>query len=284
MCCCSRLSNGCSKLEIASVAAELGAAAEAEGEHDSLREFCDQGNVSGSGRFVLPGHRAVAGEILPAVAVADIAGAGSPDRIALSFIDRRQRDAKRPLLGPQGPAPAMQDDGGAVTIAGGPEMGSQERVDPELRIAVETALDRQHIAPSVRGNAQAQRIALVPMDDFDGRNAGRQEPQPIVGDALHLGPEAVAVGNDEAEVADLRDVDARVVHFVDDAEPQGEPEARKPQRTSHHVLGAARPSRCGPWTSRRACDHRSPSCFFCARAADLWIVPARTNWARTADQ
>src|SRR5581483_9524562 len=59
-------------------------------------------------------------------------------------------------------------------------------------------------------------------------------------------PESRVIGNDEAEIADLRQIGAREVDLVDDAEAQREPQPRRPQRTAHDILRAAAPS--GPKT------------------------------------
>jgi hypothetical protein len=59
--------------------------------------------------------------------------------------------------------------------------------------------------------------------DFDRRNPGGQQPQRVVGMALDLGPETVRSGDDEAEIADLREVDPRIVDFIDDTEAEREP-------------------------------------------------------------
>src|SRR5262249_48119525 len=60
-------------------------------------------------------------------------------------------------------------------------------------------------------------------------------------DAFDFGPEAFAISDDEAEIADLRNVDPRVIDLVDDAEAEREPEPRYAQRATYHVLGAAGP-------------------------------------------
>jgi len=44
-----------------------------------------------------------------------------------------------------------------------------------------------------------------------------------MGDSLDLRPESFAIRNDAAEIADLRDVDPRVIDLVDDAEAEREP-------------------------------------------------------------
>jgi len=50
-------------------------------------------------------------------------------------------------------------------------------------------------------------------------------------------------GNDEAEIADLRAVDAGIVDLVDDAVAEREPDARAAEAAADDVLGAARPGR-----------------------------------------
>ena len=72
-------------------------------------------------------------------------------------------------------------------------------------------------------DAQPQRIARVLVHDLDRRHAGRQQPQRVVLVALDLGPEPVRAGDDKPEVADLRDIDPRVIDLVDDAEAEREP-------------------------------------------------------------
>jgi len=73
----------------------------------------------------------------------------------------------------------------------------------------------------------------------------------VITKPFDLRPEAKAVGNDESEIANLRNVDPRIIHFVDNAESEREPNARGTKRTAHDVLGAAGPSRCDAWTARR---------------------------------
>jgi len=63
----------------------------------------------------------------------------------------------------------------------------------------------------------------VLVDDFYRRYARRRERDPISAKALDLDPEPVAIRDDEAEVTDLRNVDARVVDLVQDAVADGEP-------------------------------------------------------------
>ena len=56
-------------------------------------------------------------------------------------------------------------------------MRRDQHIEAEFTLAVEPALDDQHVAPRVGGDAQAQLVARMPMHDLDRRHAGRQEPQ-----------------------------------------------------------------------------------------------------------
>ena len=234
----------------------LGAAAKAERQHRAARQFGDQRDVARPGPPVLPAHPAVAGEILPAVADADVAGARPPNRVALALVDRGEGGAERPLLGAQGEPAVMRHHRRGVAVAGRAQMRRQQDVGTQPVVAIEPAFDRQHVAPRSRRDPQQQRIALVAMDDLDRRHPRRQQPQLVIVDALDLGPEAVAVADDKAEVANLRDVNPRVVDFVDDAEAEREPQPRGPERAADHVLGAARPGRRNSGSARGVLRHR----------------------------
>ncbi len=61
-------------------------------------------------------------EILPAVAGADMAGAGPAEGVGLVLVGGGQRHAERALLGPQHAPPAIALDSGDVVVAGGAEM------------------------------------------------------------------------------------------------------------------------------------------------------------------
>src|ERR1700730_2803933 len=81
------------------------------------------------------------------------------------------------------------------------------------------------------------------MHDFDGRSARRQQPQGIIFQTLDLHPKAAAVRHDEAEITELRNVDARIIDLVDNAKPEREPQARWTETATDHVFGTAGPGR-----------------------------------------
>jgi hypothetical protein len=84
----------------------------------------------------------------------------------------------------------------------------------------------------------------------------------IIVDALDLGPEAFAVGDDEAEVTYLRDVDPWVIDFVDNTETDREPQPRMAKRATDNVLGAARPSRRNSGSAWGVFGNRPPVLAF----------------------
>jgi hypothetical protein len=122
-------------------------------------------------------------------------------------------------------------------------MRRNQHIEGKLAIALEPAFDQEEVAPRVGRDAQGQRIAVMPVHDLDRWSAGRQQLQRVIGVALDFRPEPIGAGDDKPEVADLRDVDPRVVHLVDDAEADRKPQPCWTERAADHVLGAARPRR-----------------------------------------
>jgi hypothetical protein len=94
---------------------------------------------------------------------------------------------------------------------------------------------------------------------FDSWHPGRQQPHAVIRDALDLGPEAFAIGDDEAEITNLRNVDPRVIDLVDDAKTEREPQPGCAEGASHHVLGAAGPGRQDSGPAGSMLDHRNCS-------------------------
>ena len=221
----------------------FGAAAEAERQHGLPRQLTEQRDVAGPGGVVLPGQCAVARKVLPAIARADESRAGAAPGVLLSRVDGGEGQPEGSLLGPQQLAAAVLHDGRAVVGAGAAQVWREQRVGTQCRIAVEDDLDEQHIAVLARRHTQPEIEALVMVHDVHRGHAGRGEPQLVLPQPLHLDPEARTVGDDETEVADLRQVNARVIDLVDDAAADGEPQARVTERAADHFLGAAAPGR-----------------------------------------
>ena len=214
---------------------------EAQRQRRARRQPPHQRDIARPGCVVVPGHAAVGMEILPAVGRADIAGRAGGQRIRTVRRARRQRQAERPLLGPQHARAAIRRRPRAVAVAGPAEMRRQQHVGHEIGIAFERDVDQQHVARRVGADAQRQGEARMAMRHGGERNARRRRVERVAVQPLDLDPEARTVAHDEAEVADLRDVDARVVHLVDDAAPEGEPQPRRPHGRTDQILGTGRP-------------------------------------------
>ena len=74
------------------------------------------------------------------------------------------------------------------------------------------------------------------MGDLVGGNAWCDRSQLILTHPLDLDPKSLVVGEDEAEVPNLRNVDPRPVDFVDDAITSREPKPGGPERAADHVF------------------------------------------------
>ena len=103
---------------------------------------------------------------------------------------------------------------------------ANERIGPQGRITGEVNLNHQHVAVGVRGDTQGEREALMRMHDFDSRSARRQQPQSVIFQSFDFHPKAKAIGHDETEISDLQNIGTRIIHFVDNAESEREPDAR----------------------------------------------------------
>ena len=254
----------------------LGAAAKAERQHRAARQFGDQRDIARPGRAIFPGHRAVAGEILPAVASADIAGARPPDRVALALVDRGERGAKRPLLG---------HSSGAGRDARPPPRCCRSRwrrdAAPATRKAAISRRRRAGIrSPARRAASPARRAAARNSARAGARSRPPARPAPRAAvdncaTRLTSAQKPSAVGDDKAEVADLRDVDPRIIDFVDDAEAEGEPQPRWTQRAP--TMSLALLSRSAQFRVRRGRDPGVRQAGQRSWRGDFSAIGARSN-------
>ena len=94
----------------------------------------------------------------------------------------------------------------------------------------------------------AEPAAGVGVDEPERRHAVLQRGDLEVAVALLLGEEAIAVGDDQAEVARARLIDARIVDLVQDAVAEREPDAAdRRQRGADAALRAGGPARRYAW-------------------------------------
>ena len=235
----------------------LGVGAEPQRQHRLARQLSTEGDVARAGRVIVPGEGAVAREILPAVAGADVAGTHAAPGVALLRIHREQRQREAPLLGREHASVPVIHDTGDVVGTAATQVRREQYVGAQGSITAEVYLDHEHVAVLARDDAQAELEALVPVHDVHRWAAGRGEFHAVLPQALDLHPETGAVGDDEAEIADLRQVDSRVVDLVDDPAADREPQARGAQRAADDFLGAAAPGRRQSGSTR--CDaHQAP--------------------------
>src|SRR5579859_2950839 len=101
--------------------------------------------------------------------------------------------------------------------------------------------------------------ADVGVGELEGGDAVFETVQNGRAIALFFGEEAVAVGDDEAEVAGAGLVDARIVDFVQDAVAEGEPDAAdRGKRGADAGLGAGGPAWRNAWPTW-CISHDGPS-------------------------
>src|SRR5580693_299071 len=112
------------------------------------------------------------------------------------------------------------------------------------------------------------------MDDVDRRNAGLEEVNRMLPEPLDLHPKAFAIAHDEAEVADLRNVYARIVDLVEDAAANGEPEPRSSRGAADHLLIAGAPARLQAGAARRRAPARGIQDSRDARRAPARAAPS----------
>ena len=240
---CHTSAKGWRSAAYANVAADSRLVPNARAQRRASRQFADQRNVARAGGVEVPRQRAVSGEVLPAIAGADIPRADSAKAIILLRVRRGERQPERPLLRPQDSAPAVHRRFRAVVRSRAAEVRSEERIRAQAFIAVECNLDQDGIAPGIGDDAQPKREPCMFVDDLDGGNPRARRRDTVGTEALDLDPEPLPVGHDESEITDLRDVRTGVIDLVQNAVASGKPQTRGSQCATHHVLGTAGPRR-----------------------------------------
>ena len=180
-------------------------------------------------------------EILPPVTGADVARTGAAEGVGLGNGGSRERQRIRSLRRGEHPAPGLRRHLRSIAAAGAAEVRREQGVGAQIRIPRKRHVDHQHVALRAGDDAQRELESRVPVHDAHRRNSGSEQLHRMLPQPLHLHPEPVAVGDDEAEIPDLWNVDARVIHLVHDAAADREPQARAAEGAPDHFLGAARP-------------------------------------------
>ena len=156
-------------------------------------------------------------------------------------IHRGERQRERALVGPQNPATAVLSRFREVVAAGAAEMGCEQGIRAQACIACQRDFDQNHVPFRIRRDTQTEFETLMFVNDLDCRNSRGRHPGPVIVQALDFDPEAFPVRDDKSQVANLRNICARVVNLVQDAVAGGEPEPSGSQSAANHVFGAACP-------------------------------------------
>ena len=237
-------------------------APEANGDLDRViagQKLDHPGDVAPSGRFVGPGHRAVRGEVLPAIRRTDVAdtlsgrpGIGDEREGGLAVAGEEDRSA---LVRP-GPGPVVETAEAKVWCQQRIETQGMAGTAGIVRVTSvrEGRLDADDVRVVIGADPEFQLVAGMAMGRDDRRDARLHRPN--VGDrvAFDLAPEPGAVRDDESEVADLRSVHPRPVDLVENAMSDREPHPAGVVRCADGVLRAARPRWGDTGTAGRSLD------------------------------
>ena len=126
----------------------------------------------------------------------------------------------------------------------------QQCIGAQRRVSLQSAAYQKDVASLRRADLQREHEARMTMYDFDRRHAVARECHAIVQQPSKFDPEAPIVGDDEAEILDLRNVDPGIIDFGDDALGDGEPQPRRTRLAPPCPF--ARKPRSGARTARAA--------------------------------
>ena len=114
-----------------------------------------------------------------------------------------------------------------------------------ILVRLELHFVQQGVAPWVRENCLDGRVATFPAGvlNHEGGDAGFQHANLGVGMAFLLGEEPVRIARQQAEIADIRLIQPRIVDFVDNSVGKREPDPASPaHRHSYAFLCAGGPA------------------------------------------
>ncbi len=234
---------------------ERGAEGEAERERalGCVRDLAGQRHVAAHRRFELPVEREVLVQVGPAVARSDEAARHPRKRTA------RGHGQPRPVTARRQDAAAGDRDGPRVVVpAADLEVRRAQRVDPQRpqQRRLPAQLDALQHARRVRRRDHLLHESVAAVGVLVGDSVG----EAVAGVRLDRGEqvalllveEAMAVRDQQLQVARLWPVHARVVDLGDDAVPEREPRAaRCAVRRADAVLAAVRPARLDPGRAER---------------------------------
>ncbi len=101
---------------------------------------------------------------------------------------------------------------------------------------VQRAADQHDIGRGIGAKVERQGIPLVAVYGGIGWNAGRRGQEFVVMVSLDFTPEPLIVGDDKAEVTNLRVVDVRPVDFVENSMADRDPDSGRTHSRAHAVF------------------------------------------------
>ncbi len=214
---------------------------EAEAQCAASWQFTQHRNIARPRPLVRPGHCPVTIEILPTVTEPDITDAHPTERITLRHIHRGKCETERALLGPQDLPVVMPACRCNIVEPRTTKMWRQQDIGLQRRIAFQYKIDKQYIATGIRYDPYRQGEAFVTVNDAWRRDTWLRQLQRVVFESFRFTPETRIVCNDESQVTNLRQVDAREIDLVDDTVANSKPEATGAERRTDYVFGARRP-------------------------------------------
>ncbi len=160
---------------------------------------------------------------MPAVAKPDVASTCTAERVTLPRCECGQCQCEWTLLRPQHATTSVLRHLDTILHAGAAQVRSEQDIRTKRVVTLESDLDEQHIALHAGDDSENQLEAIVPMNDADRRTPGRAEFQHVPFHAFDFDPEPLAVTDEETHIADLGDVDTRVIDLVENSSANGEP-------------------------------------------------------------
>ena len=236
--------------------------AEAEGENRHAvrtpRQLGRQRDIAVGRGVVSLDEPAVARELPPAVRNADEADRAGEERL---IGGHRQMGAV--AGGEQHAVALVVAAPSAVVGAAVDEMrrGQGEKAQAARARILQADLHQHRAAARVGDDAleDAKPAAAMLARQKESGNAVLERLDGALAVTLHLGEEARAVGDDQAEVANAGLIDARVIDLVENAVADGEPDAaRVGEGRADAALGARGPARLDPGPPRRLYHRRAP--------------------------
>ena len=184
-----------------------------------------QGNIAQCRTAVLPAHLTMLIKILPAVGDTGVTCTAGGKGILLLCIGCGQRQTEWPLLRPQHLPSTMITHLCHIVFAGSAQMRSQQNIRMKLCITFQHQFEQNHVTIRLRHDTLSESKLGVFMHDSDRRHTRRMILHFTILQGFDLNPEAFAIGYDETHIPYLRDIDSRIINFIENTLTDGKPDA-----------------------------------------------------------